>query len=111
MATYQSVFVPATGIPTTTGAISTGTAIASALPFPNNRILAVEPVCTAAATTPYAQITFGNSAAMTAATTTGWPVYCGTVAEFDMGQEWSYISIYNASSANMTVYIMELARS
>jgi hypothetical protein len=111
MATYSSVFPPATAIPTKVSALSTGTAIATALSFPKSRIIAIQPVCAAAATSPYVQIKFGNASNMTAAANTGWPVFCGTVAEFDMSDQWTFLSVFNASSGNADIYVYELFRS
>jgi hypothetical protein len=104
MATYQSVFIPATTIPTKIAALGATTA-SSIQTFSKYAILAIE-------ATGNINVTFGNAAGpAVTATATGWLIQSGAVAEFELGSEWDSVWIYNPGASAVDVYIYMLSRA
>lgn len=101
MATFTSIFHPATAIPTKVASLA-GTSSSAELDFPNRRIIAIE-------ATGDINVAFGNSG-MAAASATGWLIPAGSTHQFDLGTEWSAIRVFNPGATAVDVYIMELSR-
>lgn len=102
MATFQAVFVPAAANPTKVAALGATTSTAE-LVFNNNAIIAVQ-------ATGNCQIRFGN-AGMAAADNTAWFVASGSIQEFDLGNAYDRIRIFNPTAGNIDVYVMQLSRN
>ena len=104
MATIQSVFIPATSIPTKITALA-GTMASATITLSKYRIFAVT-------ATGGVNITFGNAAGpVITADATGWLIPGGGVAEFELGSEWDSFQFYNPGASAVDIYILSLSRA
>lgn len=103
MATYSAVLPPAAAKPTKIAALAATTS-SSELPFPKNRIIAIQ-------ATGDVQVVFGVSGSVATADATGWYIPQGRVDTFDMSDQWTAIKIYNPGASAVDVYILELGRN
>src|SRR5215472_1666114 len=102
MATFQAVFVPSTPTPTKLAALG-GTSSSAEVVFNNNAIIAIQ-------ATGNCQVKFGISG-MSAADNTCWFIPSGATQEFDLGNSYDRVRIFNPTAGNIDVYIMQLSRN
>lgn len=103
MASFQSIFIPATAIPTKISALAASTA-SSTITFAKYAILAIQ-------ATGNINVTFGNAATGITASATGWLIPAGATAEFELGSQWDSIQVFNSGSSPADVYILSLSRN
>lgn len=104
MATIQSVFIPTSPTAATlfTGTIATGATASVTIGY--RTIFAI-------ATTGDCNVRFGNATKVPTAAATDWPVFNKAIAEFETGEEFDRISIFNNTAGNVTYWVYCLSRN
>lgn len=103
MATFQSVFVPCSpaGSTLANGTITTG----------NNTTIQLAPrsIFAVVVTGGQCNIRFGNGTRPPTATGADWPLFASSIQEWDTGEEFERINIFNGSGGTVTYWVYVLS--
>lgn len=105
MATFQSVFIPASPTASTlfNGTITTGNN--TTIVLGNRQIFAI------VVAGGQANIRFGNATRVPTATGADWPLFAAATQEWETGEEFDRINIFNGSGATVTYWVYEITRT
>ena len=99
MATYQSVFIPAS--------ISSVTYFQGTLGAAGNVAITLGNRCIFAVTVSTdSNIKFGNASKVPVAAATDWPIWAKSVQEWETGEEFDRINIFSTAGGNYFVYVI-----
>jgi hypothetical protein len=105
MATFQSIFIPSSPAAST---LFNGSIAASGNA---TVVLAPRTLFAIAISGGTANIRFGNATKVPAAAATDWPVFASSVQEWEMGEEFDRLNIFNGTGGSITYWVYVITRS
>lgn len=104
MATFQGVYTPASPTATTlfNAVVSTGATATVTLATKTLFAIAVDGNCT---------IRFGNATKAPTATAADFPVFGNSIQEWETGQEFDRVSIFNNTAGNIHYWVYVVTRT